>query len=39
LGFAADLEIAADFDRFAFAPILRDGRIVAEPEPASPRTR
>jgi 2-phosphosulfolactate phosphatase len=37
LGFDADLEIAADFDRFGFAPILRDGRIVAEPEPASPR--
>ncbi len=39
LGFARDLEIAADFDRFSFAPILRDGRIVAEPEPASPRAR
>jgi 2-phosphosulfolactate phosphatase len=39
LGFAADLEIAADFDRFTFAPTLRDGRLVAETLSALPPAR
>jgi len=32
LGFEADLALASTLDRFPFAPILRDGRLVAEAE-------
>lgn len=34
LGFEGDLELAAEVDRFTFVPVLRDGRLAAEPDPA-----
>jgi 2-phosphosulfolactate phosphatase len=34
LGFEGDLELASEVDRFDFVPVLRDGRLAAEPDPA-----
>jgi phosphosulfolactate phosphohydrolase-like enzyme len=35
LGFERDLELACEVDRFSFAPVLRDGCLVAEGVPAA----
>jgi 2-phosphosulfolactate phosphatase len=39
LGFADDIVLACEVDRFPFVPALRDGRIAAEPAAATPRAR
>jgi 2-phosphosulfolactate phosphatase len=39
LGFGADVLLACEVDRFAFVPVLRDGRIIAETTAEAPRAR